>query len=160
VKRPGRLQRRKPFLARAKPRPKSKRGPAPTPADKSAREAFKLAVCSEPCIGRRIAGHVCEAPLQAMHVVSKQTLKRRGLRHLLWDPVNGVAGCYRIHRRHDQAVEKIPRELLPQRCIDWARTHDVFDSLERHWPTRDTAKVDAFADGTPNAWARSYRDAA
>jgi hypothetical protein len=81
-----------------------------------------------------IPDHVCDGPLQAMHVVPKQTLKRRGLRHLLWDPVNGIAGCYRIHRRHDLKVELIPRSLLPARCLEWARTHHVVDALERHWP--------------------------
>jgi hypothetical protein len=69
-----------------------------------------------------------------MHVVSKHTLKRRGLRRHLWDVANGVPGCYRIHRRHDLAVEKIPRTLLPARCIEWAERHGVLDALERHWP--------------------------
>lgn len=134
MKRTGRLQRKKPLVARAKPRKPGRRGPAPTTAELTARERFKQVVCSEPCIGRQIPGHVCDGPLQAMHVVSKHTLKRRGLRRLLWDVENGVAGCYLIHRRHDLAVERIPRVLLPDRCMEWARTHGVLDSLERHWP--------------------------
>jgi hypothetical protein len=129
-----RLQRKKPFLARAKPRRRGVVGKRPTVAEVEAREAFKLTVCAEPCIGSDIPEHVCDGPLQAMHVVPKQTLKRRGLRHLLWDPVNGIPGCYRIHRRHDLKVELIPRSLLPARCLEWARTNGVADALERHWP--------------------------
>jgi hypothetical protein len=110
----------------------------PTPAA-SATEIFKEAVCSEPCIGLQIAGHECEPPLQAMHVVPKRTLRRRGLEHLVWDPINGVPGCYRLHRRHDNAVEKIPRELLPERCVTWARTHGLEDALDRHWPSQEAA---------------------
>ena len=70
-----------------------------------------------------------------MHVVSKQTLKRRGLRSLIWDAANGICGCYAIHRRHDLAVEKIARDLLPPRCIAWATEHGVLVDLERHWPS-------------------------
>lgn len=95
---------------------------------------FKTVVCSEPCIGTDIPGHVCDGPLQAMHVVPKQTLRRRGLHHLVYDAANGVAGCYRVHRRHDLGVERIPRVLLPERCIEWASAHGVLDALERHWP--------------------------
>lgn len=129
-----RLQRKKPFVARAKPRKRGAGGKRPK-FDRAAAENFKVTVCSEPCIGRLIPGHECDGPLQAMHVVPKQTLKRRELRHLLWTPENGIAGCERIHRRHDLAVEKIDRALLPQRCIDFARKHGLMDALERHWPS-------------------------
>lgn len=100
----------------------------------SAREFFKRAVCSKPCVGRQIPGHECDGPLQAMHIVSKHTLKNRGLRRLLWDVRNGIPGCYRLHRRHDLAVEKIPRDLLPPAALEFAAEHGLMDSLERHWP--------------------------
>jgi hypothetical protein len=130
-----RLQRKKPLVARAKPRTKGNNGPRKVPVEvRDAQEAFKVTVCSEPCIGLEIPGHICDGPLQAMHVVPKQTLRRRGLHHLRYDPVNAVAGCERIHTRHDLGVEKISRALLPERCILWARAHGVLDSLERHWP--------------------------
>jgi len=129
-----RLQRSKPFVARAKPRRRGRSGKQPTTAELAARAAFKETVCAGPCIGVGIPGHACEPPLQAMHVVPKQTLKRRGLRHLLWCPENGVCGCYRIHRRHDNKIELIPRELLPERCIDFAVEHGLVDALDRHWP--------------------------
>lgn len=134
MKRSSRIQRKKPLVARTKPRTKPK-GPRKLPAAvRDAQEVFKVTVCSRPCIALEIPGHVCEGPLQAMHVVPKQTLKRRNLGHLVWDPVNGVPGCYRAHRRHDNKVEQIPRELLPESAIRWAEAHGVLDALERHWP--------------------------
>lgn len=126
------LSRSTPVEQRA-PLKRGRRAAAP----KNATELFKTTVCAAPCIGLKVPGHVCEAPLQAMHVVPKRTLRRRGLGHLVYDPENGVAGCYRIHRRHDLAVEKIPRRLLPDRCVRWAERHGVIDALERHWPDDD-----------------------
>lgn len=108
--------------------------PARRRTDVDAAGLFKETVCLEPCIGAAIDGHVCDGDLQAMHVVPKQTLKRRGLFHLVYDPVNGVPGCYLLHRRHDLGVEKIPRNLLPSRCVAWARSHNLVDALDRHWP--------------------------
>lgn len=105
-----------------------------TNEERSASALFKHVVDAEPCIGEQIPGHECEFPMQAMHVVSQQTLRKRGLAYLVWDPINGVNGCYRIHRRHDTAVEKIPRHLLPARCFAWAEAHHVLDALERQWP--------------------------
>jgi hypothetical protein len=131
VKRSSPLRRLTPLgrATRLQVRPKRRDGAATDAAG-----VFKTAVCSEPCIGTRVDGHVCDGPLQAMHVVSKQTLRRRGLAHLVYDPVNGIAGCYLIHRRHDLCVEKIPRSLLPGRCVEWARAHGLLDDLLRHWP--------------------------
>ncbi len=97
--------------------------------------AFKYVASQTRCIGLdAFAGHVCDGEMQAMHVVPKQTLKRRGLRHLIWDPVNAVNGCERVHRRHDLAVEKIPRSALPGRCVHWAERHGVLDALQARWP--------------------------
>lgn len=132
----GTPMRRTPFAHGTKPmRAKPKRA---SEAVLEAAAVFKIVVCSEPCIGTEISGHVCDGPLQAMHVVPKQTLRRRGLHDLVYDATNGVAGCYEIHRRHDSKVELIARELLPARCIRWAAEHNVLDALERHWPEATT----------------------
>lgn len=103
-------------------------------SDRAAAELFKQIMDAEPCIGEQIPGHECEFPMQAMHVVPKQTLRRRGLGHLVFDPLNAVNGCYRIHRRHDNRIELIPRHLLPARCFAWAEAHNLTAELERAWP--------------------------
>jgi hypothetical protein len=119
------LLRRTPLRTRPKPRTRQTREDA---------VLFHDTVCSEPCIGLQLDGHICDGRLEAMHVVPKQTLRRRNLGELRWDALNGVAGCEAIHRRHDLKVELIPRALLPQRCIDWAVAHNLTDALDRHWP--------------------------
>lgn len=114
-----------------------KRAPAKrrtTPKFLDARETFKQVVCADDCIAEGKGFGECEFPLQAMHVVSRQALRNRGLSHLEWDPTNGVSGCYRHHRRHDNAVEVLPMELLPARCIAWAERYGLLDVLERYWP--------------------------
>jgi hypothetical protein len=110
-------------LARAKRQANPKRDP-------DAPLNFKTRVCAEPCL----IGGDCDGPLQAAHVVPKRVLKRRGLHRLLWDPANGIALCYRHHRRHDNGTEKIPAALLPARCVAWAEAHGLLPVLERHWP--------------------------
>ncbi len=126
---PGGIGKKKPGGTRSQ-----SRAPGDYTPDTVAAGIFKEVVCSESCIGAQIPGHVCDGPLQAMHVVPKATLKKRRLWHLMYDPSNGIPGCYEIHRRHDNKVELIPRSLLPARCIRWANEHGVLDALERHWP--------------------------
>lgn len=116
-------------------KPERTRKPARrTPDDVAASAAFKATVSQQPCIADGVPGHECETPMQAMHVISQQTLRKRGLEHLLWEPDNGVNGCYRVHRRHDLCVEKIPWTWLPYEATRWATRHGLIDSLHRHWP--------------------------
>lgn len=55
----------------------------------------------------------CELPMQAHHVITQQALRKRGLSGAAWDPRIGVGVCYRAHRRHTLAVERIPLARLP-----------------------------------------------
>lgn len=107
----------------------------------AARERFKQFADSLPCIGEGIPGHVCEFPMQAMHVVPKAALKRRGLKHLFWEIENAVNGCYPLHRRHDNWAEKIDRDLLPLRCVEWAARHGLTEVLDRHWPFSEESEA-------------------
>lgn len=120
-------------IVRPDPRPESTRKPKRRTDDvRQAAAVFKHVVCSEDCL---MEGHgPCEFPLQAAHVVPAQTLRERGLAHLIHDPLNGIALCYRHHRRHDGCVEKIARHHLPARCLAWAEAHSLTDALERRWP--------------------------
>lgn len=105
-----------------------------TPAVREAQELFKTIVCSEDCLVEGKVSGACEPPLQAAHVVSAAELRKRGLGHLVYDPTNAIALCYRHHRRHDNWTEKIPRHLLPARCFAWAEAHNLTDALEKAWP--------------------------
>jgi hypothetical protein len=62
----------------------------------------------------------CEPPVQAAHVIPKQTLKRHGRAAWLWDTRNGIGACYRAHRRSDAALERFPVEYLPAGFWDFA----------------------------------------
>lgn len=106
--------------------------------DGEASEAFKVAVSQMPCIRAGVFDHECDGPMQAMHVVPKQTLKRRGLEHLLWEIANGVNGCKRAHTRHDGKVDLIPRTWLPFEAFQFARRHSLVDAVHRHWPKGPT----------------------
>lgn len=44
---------------------------------------------------------------------------------MLWDPRVGVALCERCHRRHDLAVERIPRRALPLGVFEFASELDA-----------------------------------
>lgn len=110
-----------------KAQPKRRKG-----RDTDASGMFKLVVCADDCLVESQGG--CEPPLDAAHVVPAQTLRKLGLDHLVYDPLNGIALCRRHHTRHDGCVEKIPRHVLPARCFAWADAHGLTEALERHWP--------------------------
>lgn len=81
----------------------------------------------------------CELPLQGAHAVSQQHLRKRGLSHLAWHPGAGFGCCYRAHTRHDNRIQPIPFELLPQACIGFAVEHDLLHLLERYFPKEKAA---------------------
>lgn len=76
----------------------------------------------------------CEGDLQAHHVVTQQQLRKADRHDLLWDPNNGATVCEKAHRRHTLAVERLPRYLLPSRCIEFARKHGFEGILSRYYP--------------------------
>lgn len=78
-------------------------------------------------------GRACDGPVQAHHVTTQQYIKRyvRGLglpqaqhldmlARLLWDTRNGLGVCYRAHRRHTNATERIPLALVPEQARAFA----------------------------------------
>jgi hypothetical protein len=66
--------------------------------------------------------------------VSKQRLRRRGLKAHLWDPRNAVPVCEEpCHRRHTTAVQRLPRAALPASVEEFAAELGVADALEREY---------------------------
>lgn len=57
----------------------------------------------------------------AHHAVSKQRLKKLGLRHLIYDPRNALRLCDRCHERYTNRVMKIQTSLLTEQniCFIW-----------------------------------------
>lgn len=69
--------------------------------------AFKLTVIDRGCEIHDDPGD-CEFPVQAAHIIPKQALRRRSLYEYVYDPRNGIAACYRAHRRSDAGIERFP----------------------------------------------------
>lgn len=85
------------------------------------RLAFKLTVCHPDAVCAVTDDGPCDGQLEAHHVVSQQWLKKRWdgamLALVLWDPANGMALCERHHRRHTNAVRRVPlAALTPAHC--------------------------------------------
>lgn len=79
----------------------------------------------------------CVGPVQGHHVITQQSLRKRGLDDRLWDVRNGVGVCERAHARHTKAVQRIPYDRLPQAAIDFAVEAGLDWQLERYYPRED-----------------------
>lgn len=77
--------------------------------------------------------HVELATLQGHHIIGKRHLKRERLTHLYWEPVNGLCLCEYHHGRHERAVQRVPRMLLPGEAIAWAVAFGFESVLDREY---------------------------
>ena len=105
-------------------------------SDAEERLAFKVAVLSTD--GRCIVHDDpadCDGPLQAHHTITQQQLRRAGRSDLAWDPRNGATVCEKAHRRHTLAVERIPLDRLPARCVAFANEHGFDHVLRKVYAT-------------------------
>lgn len=66
--------------------------------------------------GLRIPRHLKDDLRCYHHPTPKQHLPA----HLRWDPRNVVLVMPDVHANHEAASERIPREKLPQRALDFA----------------------------------------
>lgn len=91
-------------------------------------------------------GPACSGSLDAHHVTPKRALHRyartleldrESTASLLWDPNNGVAVCRRHHAEHETARRRIPRDLLPDRALAFARALELDYLIERTYPTTE-----------------------
>lgn len=109
-----------------------------TPDEMEQALAFKLTV-----IGRGCEIHDdpldCELPIQACHVIPKQSLRRRGLYEHVYDPRNGVAACYRAHRRSDAGIERFPVETFSREFWQFADELDLTWLVEKLYGARVAA---------------------
>jgi hypothetical protein len=73
------------------------------------------------------------AKIDGAHLISKDRLISWGLRELKWDTRNGLPVCRYHHFRHDYAVQRIPRRLLPAQAFEFA------DEIGARWVLEDDA---------------------
>lgn len=76
----------------------------------------------------------CSGPIEGHHLITQQSLRKRGHSHDVWDIRNGLGVCQRAHRRHTSAKERIPYEKIPQEAIEFAREIGVEWHLDRYYP--------------------------
>jgi hypothetical protein len=84
----------------------------------------------------------CSGPVEGHHLISRQSLRKRGLSYLDWDTRNGFAACQRAHRRHTGAVERIPYEKIPEAALEFAREAGLEWQLDRFYPRTSTLSGD------------------
>lgn len=97
--------------------------------DREAGRAWNTAACRRGCVMCKIDEVDRQtrqdfgwelSKIDGHHVVPKQDLKRWGLHALLWDLRNMLPLCRYHHFRHEQAVQRVPRELLPAPAWEFA----------------------------------------
>lgn len=83
--------------------------------------------------------------LEAHHCISKSFLRREGFpAEVLYDPRNSLALCCepapnRCHSRHELAVRRIPRSVLPAEAFDFAEDCGLIWRLDRDYPLEQAA---------------------
>jgi len=131
------LKRRAPLRAGAARLRRRPRANPVSVAEQAAREAWKLDLGA--CVVCPAEGGACRGSVQGHHAIGKQTLKRLGLRRLLWDRRNRVPVCEHRHEQHTSGYRPIPRELLPASVFEFAEEVGLGWWLDRHYPARRAA---------------------
>lgn len=85
------------------------------------------------------------------HPLPKRFLRKRGLHHLVWDPRNGILVQPRVHEQHENGTRRIPYELLPARCRDFAAELGPWaeDELRRQHPATGISRARNDRGGQP-----------
>lgn len=98
------------------------------------------------CFSQTILSHKCDGPMDPMHFIPKQILRReaksRGYTdqetwELVWDARNGAPGCRWFHNSLDTpGVKKIviPQSKLPRAAIDFCYDNGFVSVLDRLYP--------------------------
>lgn len=90
-------------------------------------------LASGPCIAHP-GKYECEGEVRAHHVITQQALRKHGWIDFRWETDNGVPVCERGHRRHHSGLERIPRDRLPRRAIDFANAIGLGWMILRYYP--------------------------
>lgn len=83
----------------------------------------------------------CELPMQAHHVLTSQSLRRHGFKHLIYETDNGVPACYKAHRQHHNRITPIRREQLPAAAIAFAEGVGLGWQITRYYPALDSENL-------------------
>lgn len=81
--------------------------------------------------------HVFFADLQFMeghHVLPKALLKREGFPGKLWDARNALGLCRYHHARHENYVQRVPRDVVPNDAFDFADELGLGWAIDREYP--------------------------
>lgn len=73
------------------------------------------------------------------HPLPKRVLRDRGLFHRVWDSRNGILVRADVHRRHEDAFERIPAEKLPLSVWEFCAELDAESGYE--WATLAVLRV-------------------
>lgn len=111
--------------------------------EKIAREAWARAVKRYGCVmckaypvpdNVRLQHKAALKHREAHHVLAQRHLKREGLSTLLWDSDNGMALCEYHHWRHEKAIQRVPRWILPAASIAFAERLGLGHHIDREYP--------------------------
>jgi hypothetical protein len=87
-----------------------------------------------PAVAEDRARRAVGARKQAHHLLPKRYLKREGLHAHLWDVRNGMALCAFHHERHENFVQRVPRQLLLPTAFEFADELGLGWLIDREYP--------------------------
>lgn len=99
----------------------------------------RLVLMRDGCVLKGVRDDRCEGDLQAHHVITQQQLRKRGLSDVAWDVRNGMGLCERHHRRHTNATERIPYELVSAGTHEFAAELELGWLIDRYYPRTEAA---------------------
>jgi hypothetical protein len=124
--------------------------------ERVAREAWKRSACRVPCVmclafpppDRIVAALAGQLRIrEGHHVVAQRHLKRAGLWGSLWDSDNAMCLCRYHHARHEHAVQRVPRHLVPAAAIAFAQRLGLVGAIEREYPDLQVNHEQEESDG-------------
>lgn len=85
------------------------------------------------CVVCLAEGGACSGPVQAHHIIGRQTLRRRGLLFETLDVRNRLGVCEFRHEQHTTGYKPIPRDVLPASVFEFAEELGLEWYLDKHY---------------------------